>query len=70
LQERKFLDESKLKILEEENKKAEQHFNELIAEKNEVKVNLERKLGEARNLQKKVDWVVGIKNDKLVKDWG
>jgi len=51
LQERKSLDESNLKILEEENKKAELHFNELIAEKNDIKVSLERRLGEARNLQ-------------------
>ena len=47
----KVLAESQLKILEEENKKAELYFNELVAEKNEIKVNLERKLGEARNLQ-------------------
>lgn len=51
LVEHKSLAESKLKTLEEENKKAELSFNELIAERNEIKVNLERKLGEARNLQ-------------------
>ncbi len=51
MQNQKSLAESKLKILEDENKNAEQHFNQLIAEKNEIKVRLERKLGEARNLQ-------------------
>jgi chromosome segregation protein len=34
-----------------ENKNAEVNFNQLIAEENEIKVGLERKLGEARNLQ-------------------
>jgi chromosome segregation protein len=40
-----------LQTLEDENKNAEVNFNQLIAEENEIKVGLERKLGEARNLQ-------------------
>ncbi len=31
------------------------HFNQLVAEKNEIKVSLERKLGEARNLQNTIN---------------
>jgi chromosome segregation protein len=55
LQEQKSNADSQLSILEDENRKAEIHFNQLVAEKNEIKVGLERKLGEARNLQNTIN---------------
>jgi chromosome segregation protein len=55
LQKQKSLAESQLLTLEDENKKAEVHFNQLIAEENEIKVGLERKLGEVRNLQNTIN---------------
>lgn len=51
LQKQKSLAESKLKILEDESLKADSHYNQLISEKNEINVGLERNLGEVRNLQ-------------------
>ena len=51
LQKKKSFAESELQLLEDENRKAEIDFNQLVAEENEIKVKLERNLGEARNLQ-------------------
>ena len=51
LQKQKSLAESQLQFLEQENRKAETDYNQLIAEENEIKIGLERNLGEARNLR-------------------
>jgi chromosome segregation protein len=51
LQNQKSVAESQLHFLEQENRKAETDFNQLIAEENEIKIGLERNLGEARNLR-------------------
>lgn len=50
-QKQKSLAESQLHSLEEDNKNAEQNFDRLIAEENEIKIILERSLGEVRNLR-------------------
>jgi chromosome segregation protein len=54
LLEKKSSYEAQLKLLEEENLSAETEFNKLVSEENEIKVKLERNLGEVRNLQNTV----------------
>jgi len=51
MQKQKSFVEAQLKKLEEESLKADTQYSQLITEENEIKVGLERNLGEARNLR-------------------